>query len=300
MDATLKDGTAPLKLLYIDDEADKIAFIKGIFTPEGIDKFSIDSATLAFKVEHLCENLDALADSDKQNLSTALNKLLAGRLGYETTEYSINDKRTITRAISLLCPDNEFPSDSDKFQQFLMLVEQKMGNEYPLKQYDAKNAGALSESTLALLKRVEVETVLNNSSKQGRANDDEVPTPASKAARDIYEGKYDLVLTDMNMPLDNEHNQSKYSGTGGFFIANVAKIAGVPLVVHSYSSRAEIIGGLNKTSPSVLTYGHEPTSERKQFSESVRTPRKLSQRQVYESVAAELEKLVSPPQRSVA
>jgi hypothetical protein len=141
---------------------------------------------------------------------------------------------------------------------------------------------------------------LNNPTEADLVLDDTVPTPASLAARDIYEGKYDLVVSDLNMPLDSEANKQKYSDGGGYFIANVAKIAGVPLIVHSYTSRENVIKGLKQKSPNAIAYQQEPSLQRVQFSEAIRTPRKLNQRQVFEAVAAELEKLIQLPELAVA
>jgi CheY-like chemotaxis protein len=138
MDVTVQDGANPLRVLYIDDEADKVAFMVEALTPDNIDAFAANP----------------------------------------------------------------------------------------------NNAGVLSECQVALLKRVQLTPVLNNPTED-QLKQDTLPegmhcddpgygeyearlTPASRVARDIYNGNYDVVITDMNMPAGDSHATEKF-GRGGNF-----------------------------------------------------------------------------------
>ncbi len=161
-------------------------------------------------------------------------------------------------------------------------------------EFVADNPDVLSDSAVELLKKVQLTPVHNNPTKD-RIVSDPTLTPAGIAAREIYNGKYDVVITDMNMPADDENNNVRYKKVGGLFIINVARIAGVPVITHSSNSRDEIIQNVNETSPDVFAYGVAPSEARKAFSQSLSMARKGNQDSVYLALANELEKLTQPP-----
>jgi hypothetical protein len=104
------ESQPPFKMLYIDDEADKVDFIKNMFTPDGINKFVTKSATLDYKVSDLFENISFLNIENKNNVLNALSELTGSKCTLFTFPSTVSEK------ILLLCPESEFPSDSDKFQ----------------------------------------------------------------------------------------------------------------------------------------------------------------------------------------
>ena len=166
-------------------------------------------------------------------------------------------------------------------------------------EFVADNPDVLSDSAVELLKKVQLTPVHNNPTKDQIVSDPTL-TPAGIAAREIYNGKYNVVITDMNMPADDENNNVRYKKVGGLFIINVARIAGVPVITHSSNSRDEIIQNVNETSPDVLAYGVAPSEARKAFSQSLTTARKGNQESMYLALSHELEKLTQPPQLEVA
>jgi hypothetical protein len=103
-----------------------------------------------------------------------------------------------------------------------------------------------------------------------------------------------VVITDMNMPASDSYATEKF-GKGGNFIASVARIAEVPLIVHSYGVRQVTVDGIRDSSPIAMALQQEPSQNRIAFADSVPTPGKLQIKEIYLALANELEKLVSRP-----
>jgi hypothetical protein len=166
-----------------------------------------------------------------------------------------------------------------------------------IEQFAQWRPGFLSEQEIALLKQVELVAVHHDPSfidlcqdqgapgtNNGR-NDPNNLTPMSREIRKIYDGDYDAVITDMRMPTNSADNTECYDGAGGLLMANVARLAGVPLLVHSYSWGDSIRRHIAEASP----FG-APSERHREFSNAVITPSKKDQTDIFKLLAGALEK----------
>jgi hypothetical protein len=111
------------------------------------------------------------------------------------------------------------------------------------------NSSALSEAQLAALKSISLTTELNNPGRDELEAREKHPksgveieglnTPMSKAARDLYDGRYQVVISDMQMPANNLTNDARFD-SGGVQMAKIAQLANVPCISYTRSSRGSV------------------------------------------------------------
>ncbi len=174
-----------------------------------------------------------------------------------------------------------------------------------------EHAGLLSESAVDILKHVHLITVHNDagvsqllaqkSHPQARRDTpvykayEAKMTPASRVSRDIYDGVYDLVITDLNMPASDKKTNDTLAGAGGYQIANVAKLANVPVIFNTTMGHDDLADNLMFMSPFTMLTGAEPSANHVRFSNEIAVARKDNQYQLYLAVADKIEHLHIQP-----